>query len=220
MSDAIKSKGVSLAAIFAPYEAGTIKARASGIDDAGTDTSNLYANIIYGSAAAATGIQSESADLNTLYAKIGTASYPLPFDGTTITARSDKALNPNTNTSATFNINSDGTFTVNVIQNEPPGNYISSSGTWLPSADSSSQYQVEFVWNETSHYIGGPATVVNGASTYQACTSNHALSITQNVPTGGDAGSVGTVTINLKKIATGAVTTTVCTANVECFNSA
>ena len=79
MSTAIKSKSVSLAAIFDPYVAGTTKARAAGIDDAGNDTSNLYANIIYGSAAAATGIQSQGADLNTLYAKIGTAAYPLGF---------------------------------------------------------------------------------------------------------------------------------------------
>lgn len=81
MSNAIASKGVSLASIFDPYTAGTTKARASGIDDGGTDTSNLYANIIYGTAAAATGIKSQNADLNTLYAAKGTASYGLPIDG-------------------------------------------------------------------------------------------------------------------------------------------
>lgn len=85
MSNAINSKSVSLASIFDPYVAGTTKARASGIDDAGNDTSNLYANIIYGSAAAATGIKSQNADLNTLYAAKGTAVYntPLPINGNT-----------------------------------------------------------------------------------------------------------------------------------------
>lgn len=86
MSDAIKSNGVSLAAIFDPYVAGTTKARATGIHDAGNDISNLYANIIYGSAAAATGIASEGADLNTLYAKLGTAQYATPDNGTTYTS--------------------------------------------------------------------------------------------------------------------------------------
>jgi hypothetical protein len=65
---------------------GTTKARASGIDDAGTDTSDLYANIIYGSAAPATGIGSKSADINTLYAAKGTAQYKLPIDGNSYSA--------------------------------------------------------------------------------------------------------------------------------------
>lgn len=81
MSDAIKSKGVSLASIFDPYVAGTTKARASGINDAGVDLSSIYANIIYGSAAAITGIGSQSADINTLYAAKGTASYSTPDNG-------------------------------------------------------------------------------------------------------------------------------------------
>lgn len=81
MSNAIESKDVSLASIFDPYVAGTTQARAAGIQDGGADTSTLYANIIYGSAAAATGIQSKGADLNTLYAAKGTASYALPING-------------------------------------------------------------------------------------------------------------------------------------------
>lgn len=77
MTSGIASKGVDLDSIFDPYQAGTTKARAAGIAVAGSDTSNRFANIIYGTAAAATGIQSEGADLNTLYAAKGTAAYPL-----------------------------------------------------------------------------------------------------------------------------------------------
>lgn len=97
MSNAIASKGVSLANIFDPYVAGTTQARASGIDDAGTDTSNLYANIIYGTAAVATGIKSQNADLNTLYAAKGTAQYQLGFGGLY-----SSALAGRNNTSLTF----------------------------------------------------------------------------------------------------------------------
>lgn len=78
MSNAIASNGVPLAAIFAQYQSGQTKARASGVADAGTDTSNLYANIIYGSAAPATGVQSQNADLSTLYAAKSSA---LPING-------------------------------------------------------------------------------------------------------------------------------------------
>lgn len=220
MTSPIKSKGVPLSSIFDPYQSGTTKARASGIAENGNDTSNIYAKLSYGSSASATGILSEGADLNTLYAALGTARYPLPFNGATIIAKSDEAVNPDTHTSVTFNINSDGTFTVAVIQNEPPGDYNPFGGTWLPSGKSVSDFQVQFVWNETSHYVGGPATVTNGAATYSACTTSRALSVVQNVPTGGDAGSVGNVTINLKQISTGVITTTTCVANVNCINSA
>lgn len=87
MTSGIASKGVDLDSIFDSYQAGTTKARAAGLNVAGSDTSNRYANIIYGSAAAATGIQSEGADLNTLYAAKGTAKYPTPDNGVTYDSR-------------------------------------------------------------------------------------------------------------------------------------
>jgi hypothetical protein len=93
VSTAVKSKNVALSSIFDPYVAGTIKARTSGIKDANNDTSNLYANIIYGDAAAATGIKSQGADLNTLYAKIGTASYGLGFSGVHYSSSNNNADN-------------------------------------------------------------------------------------------------------------------------------
>lgn len=86
MTSGIASKGVDLDSIFDPYQAGTTKARAAGLNVAGSDTSNRFANIIYGTAAAATGIQSEGADINTLYAAKGTAKYNLPVNGQTYSA--------------------------------------------------------------------------------------------------------------------------------------
>lgn len=81
MTSGVQSKDADLDSIFDPYVAGTTKARANGGAVAGSDTSNRYANIIYGSAAAATGIQSEGADLNTLYAAKGTSRYATPDNG-------------------------------------------------------------------------------------------------------------------------------------------
>jgi len=75
----IKSNGVLLSAIFAPYVAGTTKARVSGISDDAGELSDQFAKLSYGTAAAATGIESVNADLNTLYAAYGTTSYASPL---------------------------------------------------------------------------------------------------------------------------------------------
>lgn len=219
MSTAIKSKGVSLSAIFDPYVSGTTKARASGLDDAGNDLSNLYANIIYGTAAAATGIASESADLNTLYAKIGTTNYPLPIDGDDFIAHSNGTVNPSMDANIAIQVKSDGTYSVKLIGNSviTPG----ASGTWLPSGDAVSDYQVEYVWTQSSQRPTGPATVTNGASTYSACTTTRTLTFDAQVGqhTGLDQGSIGTVTLNLKKVSTGRVTATTFGIDVESAGS-
>lgn len=116
MSNAIASNGVSIATIFDPYQSGQTKARASGIADAGTDISNLYANIIYGSAAAATGIQSEGADLNTLYAALGSTQQQLGFAGLYSSAFAGR-----NNTSLTFPTSTTWSVTTNgAWQGSPP----------------------------------------------------------------------------------------------------
>lgn len=89
MTSGIASKNVDLDSIFDPWLSGTSKARATGIAKGaapGTDLNALYAPLIYGSSAAATGIQSQEADLNTLFAAKGTAKYALPIDGQTFTS--------------------------------------------------------------------------------------------------------------------------------------
>lgn len=103
MSTGIDSKSVNLASIFAPYVAGTTKARNSGLESAGNELSNIFANIIYGTAAAATGIASENADLNTLYAKIGTTQYLNPDNGDTYT--SDVNIATGQSLSSQINVN-------------------------------------------------------------------------------------------------------------------
>lgn len=117
MTSGIASKGVDLDSIFDPYQSGTTKARAAGIGVAGSDISNRYAALTYGSAAAATGIKSESADLNTLYAKKGTANYKLAWDGSSF--RGD-GTGPNAGSA----------FGKVVIQFQSPSQYtITTSGT-------------------------------------------------------------------------------------------
>lgn len=220
MTSGIASKGVDLDNIFDLYQAGTTKARAAGINVAGSDTSNRYANIIYGSAAAATGIQSESADLNTLYAKKGTASYPLPINGANYVGQSNGTISSAMDAKITVQIKSDGTYAVTCVGNSP-NTTANASGTWLPSGQAATDYQVEFRWSQTSQFTSGPATVTNGASTYQACTTTRQISFDAQVGqlTGLDEGSIGDLYIDLKRISTGVVSTTHVAIKVESAGS-
>ncbi|HJR11532.1 MAG TPA: hypothetical protein VJ823_08980 [Rhodanobacteraceae bacterium] len=221
MTSGIQSKDVDLDSIFDPYLAGTTKARTAGINVAGSDTSNRYANIIYGSAAAATGIASESADLNTLYAAKGTANYPLPINGANFIAHSSGVVSPSMDSNINVQIKSDGTYSVTVAGNAS-GNTPSTSGTWLPSGASVSNYQVEFVWTQSSQYPTGPATVTNSASAYQNCTANQSIVFDAQVGqhTGGDQGSAGNMQINLKYMPNGRITTTTFGIDIESQGSA
>lgn len=88
MTSGIASKGVDLDDVFDPWQTGTSKARTTGISVAGSDINNRFAPLVYGTSAPATGIQSQGADLNTLFAAKGTAKYSIPIDGQRYTAGS------------------------------------------------------------------------------------------------------------------------------------
>jgi hypothetical protein len=212
VSDAIKSKGASLASIFDPYVTGTAKARAAGIDDAGNDTSNLYANIVYGSAAAATGIESESADLNTLYAAFGTAHYssPLPINGSTYKSTSSSAT-ANTSCSTTFST-TPSTWAVNGS---------SSGGGTVPSVVSGAvpSGAVSVMFTMTANTVLGAGSTTNLAPTRTTLSGTLGATVAAtSVPTSGEnerdytlvinyynaaGASISTTTIDLQAIATG-----------------
>lgn len=175
MSNAIASKGVSLVNIFDPYVTGTTKARASGIDDAGNDTSNLYANIIYGSAAAATGIKSENADLNALYAAKGTASYALPIDGSTFTG-ANHLIAPNTGSAFISFGSTSSTWTVTGSLNF--GSTVLASGA-VPAGAT----KVQYTWGTYTVPFGSDAggTVSNGAVSPTALSGSPAAQYTTAV---------------------------------------
>ena len=216
MTSGIASKGVDLDSIFDPWQSGTSKARSTGIAVAGSDLNNRFAPLTYGSSAAATGISSEGADLNTLFAAKGTANYPLPIGGANFIAHSSGVVSPSMDSNINVQIDANGSYSVTVAGNAA-GNTPSTSGTWLPSGASASNYQVQFVWSQSSQYPSGPATVTNGASSYAACTSNRSIVFDAQVgqSTGLDKGSVGSVNINLKYVPSGKVTTTTFAIDIE-----
>jgi len=216
VTSGIASKGVDLDSIFDPWQSGTSKARSTGIAVAGSDLNNRFAPLTYGSSAAATGISSEGADLNTLFAAKGTANYPLPIGGANFIAHSSGVVSPSMDSNINVQIDANGSYSVTVAGNAA-GNTPSTSGTWLPSGASASNYQVQFVWSQSSQYPSGPATVTNGASSYAACTSNRSIVFDAQVgqSTGLDKGSVGSVNINLKYVPSGKVTTTTFAIDIE-----
>lgn len=170
MSDAIKSKGVSLAAIFDPYVAGTTKARASGRFDAGNDLSNLYANILYGSAAAATGIESEGADLNTLYAAKGTASYALPINGNTY-SHAYSVTSGTGNSTIGFKVTGGTTYAVyGADSGHSAANLVSGA---IPGGAST----VQFVWGG---YTVGAADLDGGGATSNSAATAQPVSSDQD----------------------------------------
>jgi|SRR5581483_1762386 len=180
-----------------------------------------YAKLSYGSKGPNVGFRDASGvDLSNYWAAAGTARYGLPFDGGSFTARSSGLISGSMDANITLTIKSDGTYSLTCLGNSPDTSG-STSGAWLPAGDSASNYQVEFGWNQSSQEASGPATVTNGASAYQACTSNRAISVDAQVGqnTGADRGSHGTVSVSLKKVSTGVVTTSTFTVFVESFGS-
>jgi hypothetical protein len=208
VTSGIASKGVDLDNIFDPYVAGTTKARAAGIAVAGSDTSNRFANIIYGSAAAATGIQSEGADINTLYAKKGTASYALPIDGQTFVQSDAEPAGTTPSAILDFEIGASG-WTV-VGKSKAAGNTTKASGS-VPSGAVS--VQVTDTWlNAAGDTDAG--TVVNTASAYTTIpgTGTVGCSVQEiHGSTGTSGQTTHRIVINMKSAGGTVISTTTCT---------
>lgn len=165
MSTAIQSRGVALPSIFDPYVAGTTKARNSGLKDNSNELSNLYANIIYGSAAAATGIKSEGADLNTLYAKLNTTSYALSINGNDYGHLYFIVAPHHTGHSAIgFELTSGTAYAVYWTD------ALGGTGTLATGAIPAASYRVQYTWGAYTIPAGdsdGGGGITNGASTPQ-----------------------------------------------------
>jgi hypothetical protein len=208
----ILSGGVDFDDLFDPDIVGDGPA-ATWITSAGVALK--YAALSYGSKRADVGWRnSAGVDVTNLWAAKGTAVYNIAgLHGKNLNA-SDAALTSQPNVSATVqvNINNNGTWSVtggnskgSVAQPAP------TSGTWLPAGASVADFQVQFVVSN----VGG--TVTNGAAAYAACSTSrgvsHALpTISANNSTERQANA--TITINLKRISTGSVSTTTVTTDL------
>jgi hypothetical protein len=208
-------KGVGLDQIFDPYVSGT-KAAITNYTVSGVDLKDIFAPIYLGTSAAVTNYKVKGADLNTIFAAYGTARYALPFNGTTFSgAYTSGNVTSNMLARATLLINADGTYSIVTIGNNVTTT--AASGTWLPGGQSASDYQVQFSYSQISVFGFGPATFTNSAASYAACTSNQSIygSATSLQTSAQDKGGHYTMTMLLKRISTGVVTTTTFEFDIE-----
>ena len=190
----VKSNGVLLSSIFATYVPGTTKARASGIYDGDSDLSDQFANITYGSAAAATDIESINADLNTLYAAAGSVSVALPINGNTYSAFVTTTSSSVT-ASVYFQMSAAGW---QVAKNEKGITTVLTTGSLPPTS-----YSVQY----TDTYLAapgdtGPGTAYNAAPAFTVITSSLLL-VSDSVSVSGSGGSKQTthsINIQIKNV--------------------
>lgn len=216
-------KWVGLDQIFDPYISGTkapltnYTVKIGGVD---TDLRDIFAPLYLGTTAPITNYRVKDADLNTFFAKKGTARYALPIDGSTFNAQSFGTVSSAMDAHVLLSINASGSYSVTSV-----GNGVASpaaSGTWLPSGQSASDYQVQFTVTQTGQQPSGPATITNGSASYSACTSNRTVNVDAQVGqlTGLDKGGQYTIAISLKRVSTGVVAVTTIYANVQSAGSA
>ena len=191
----IKSNGVLLSAIFAPYVAGTTKARLSGINDDAGELSNQFSKLSYGTAAPATDIESAGDDLNTLYAAYGTVSIALPINGNTYTAFAS-TISSSVTASVYFQMSTAAGW--QVAKNEKGTVTILATGALPPTS-----YSVQY----TDTYLAapgdtGPGTAYNAAPAFTVITSSLLL-VSDSVSVSGSGGSKQTthsINIQIKNV--------------------
>ena len=209
MTSGIASKNVDLDSIFDPWLSGTSKARATGIAKGaapGTDLNALYAPLIYGSSAAATGIQSQGADLNTLFASKGTAKYSLPINGQTYGATENTGSTGGASATLTVTLHADGTYDVIAFQSKHvPTNTTRASGTWNTFGGPSSGFQVLYTLTTVSEE--GSASSTNGAPSYTTLSADVAAKVQANAasPSSGSNDITCTLRIQIRNASTGQV---------------
>jgi len=207
------SDGVDFDDLFDPDIKGD-GAQATWLENNGTPL--RYAALSYGTKRADVGFEDGGVDVSNLWAAKGTAVYSITgLQGKSLSA-GDAANTFQTTVSAAVwvSIKSDGTWSVagsnskgNVAQSAP------TSGTWLPSGQAVSDYQVMFAAGQS-----GDGSITNGATAYSAATTNRTLTLSLPSISANNAierfGSAS-VTIHLKRVSTGQVTTTTLSMNVS-----
>jgi hypothetical protein len=173
----------TLDAVFDPYVQGTSPAATGLLNDSGVDiASNIFAPILYGTAAAATGLlteQSGNADISTLFAAHGTATYGLPINGNSYTAT---VHNTGTTNSAQLSfITNNSAWSVNDFYG---------GGTIASGSIPTGAVSVMYSYTVTS---GTPTSISNPATSLTALTASNLSFIDSTSNTGSGAPGKGSV---------------------------
>lgn len=178
--------------VFDPYVQGTNPGTIDLLNDAGVDLSqSVYAPLVYGSAAAATGLLSAATggDLNTLFAAKGTAVYSLPINGQTFLAAAASATG-----ACSANIDfSASTSGWSVTGSSSSGGHVDTASGSLPSGAVSVQYSYTLTTSV------GNGSVTNGASSVTTLTgSNVSIAVVANSPSPSSADNERHATVVIK----------------------
>lgn len=210
------ASGVDFDSLFDPYVQGTPPAATGLRLSTGVDLAGRFAPISYGSKGPDVGFRTSAGlDVSNLWAAYGTAGYGLPIAGQTFFAHSSGNVSAAMLSSVVVNINADGSYSVVTTGNSSPTP--TASGTWLPTGQAASDYQVQFTVTLEVQRTTGPATITNGAATYSACTSNRVVSGSAQVGqhSAQDQGGTYDIQIALKRVSSGAVSITHITADIQ-----
>lgn len=197
------SAGFDLDDVFDLYIQGTKPGPTGYRTGDGTDINQRYAPLAYGSQAADTGFRiSNGSDVKTLFAKKGTASYALGFNGGNYSVSSVRSAR------VELEINANGNWYIYAYSQSVQSTL--ATGTWLPSGAAAGQYQVQF---EVTNASNGSAQ--NEASSYADASTTRSVSYGGVMVNNGPSTAAATLICRLKRISTGAVQTSSCHITAE-----
>ncbi|WP_157836428.1 hypothetical protein [Xanthomonas sp. SHU 308] len=210
MTAGYRSGGVDFDDLFDPYVQGDF-ARDCGMRSGGIDLSRRYAPIAFGGKRADVGYRSGGVDVSNLWAAKGTARYSLGFDGRSY-QRGITALSGQTGTitaSISLSLGSDGRWVV-----DGTGTGSTESGSWLPPGSNAGDFEVQFGFVLSEGVV--PSDVSNGADAFASLGTSRGIRFTNstNAATGPRRESKLSVTCRLRRISTGAITTSTCALTV------
>lgn len=195
MALGILRNGVPLDQLYGAKGAST--AAATGLLQNGVDVNQYILALADGSPLGFnSGISKNGTDFSAIFG-IPSGSSPLPINGNSYSA--DSQIRGSA--SLTFNMNSDGTYSI-VSFSAQTGTTTPSSGTWLPSGQSVSSFSVLFSYNvnTASANSTGSNSVTNSAPTQTALTTSQSVVVKSTAPlTGDNADQNVTVTMKLYK---------------------
>lgn len=190
---------------------------AAGLRNGGTPLK--YAALAYGSKRADVGYRQAGVDVSNLWAAKGTAQYGIPgLDGKGMVAQ-DNSLTGQTSMSAAVTVSVlNGTWSAQAATSRGSvGTSVPAptSGTWLPSGQAASAYDVRFVVLTSS----GGAEIVNSAPAFVAVSAGVPYALTLRIPTRSAATNEQlsgnfTARLDIRRRSTGQITSATFTGSV------
>lgn len=176
-----------------------------------------YAPLSAGTKRPDVGYRVGGSDVSNLWAAKGSVTTTTQPSGTYTASVTAFSSAPGTVTaSCRVSMLNDGTWSVQTVEDRPgggAGTVTRASGTWLPAGNAASDYQVQY---EVTGTGGNPGpTISNPAASYAGLETSRTFSSTntRNAVTTGESTGNTALTLRLRRISTGLVTTSTLNLN-------